>query len=60
MMALYQKEGAIRWAAAANVVAHASFSSSYCITESVELRQAPFIFWINDLAAMDPYFILPR
>ena len=26
---------------------------------SVELRQAPFIFWIQDLSARDPYFILP-
>ena len=31
----------------------------WALLESVELRQAPFIFWINDLAAMDPYFILP-
>ena len=27
--------------------------------ESVELRHAPFIFWIKDLSAMDPYFVLP-
>ena len=27
--------------------------------ESVELRQAPWIFWIKDLSKMDPYFILP-
>jgi YidC/Oxa1 family membrane protein insertase len=26
---------------------------------SVELRHAPFILWINDLSAKDPYFILP-
>ena len=26
---------------------------------SVELRQAPFMFWITDLSARDPYFILP-
>lgn len=26
---------------------------------SVELRQAPFIGWIGDLSAPDPYFILP-
>jgi YidC/Oxa1 family membrane protein insertase len=25
----------------------------------VELRQAPFIFWIQDLSVKDPYFILP-
>jgi YidC/Oxa1 family membrane protein insertase len=26
---------------------------------SVELRQAPFIFWIKDLSALDPYYVLP-
>ena len=26
---------------------------------SVELRHAPFMLWINDLSAPDPYFILP-
>jgi YidC/Oxa1 family membrane protein insertase len=29
------------------------------LLESVELRHAPWILWIHDLAAMDPYFILP-
>ena len=27
--------------------------------EAVQLRQAPFIFWIHDLSVRDPYFILP-
>jgi YidC/Oxa1 family membrane protein insertase len=31
----------------------------WVIFESVELRHAPFVLWIHDLAAMDPYFILP-
>ncbi len=31
----------------------------WVLLESVELRQAPFILWINDLAAADPYHILP-
>jgi YidC/Oxa1 family membrane protein insertase len=31
----------------------------WVLVESVELRQADFIFWLNDLTAMDPYFILP-
>ena len=26
---------------------------------SAEMRQAPFVFWIQDLSARDPYFILP-
>jgi YidC/Oxa1 family membrane protein insertase len=31
----------------------------WVLLESVELRQAPFIFWIKDLAMADPYHILP-
>ena len=27
--------------------------------ESVELRHAPFVFWIQDLSAKDPFFVLP-
>ncbi len=31
----------------------------WMLLESVEMRQAPFILWIHDLSAMDPYYILP-
>ena len=31
----------------------------WVLLESVELRQAPFILWINDLSVKDPYFVLP-
>ncbi|RZZ88488.1 membrane protein insertase YidC [Pseudoxanthomonas winnipegensis] len=31
----------------------------WVLNESVELRQAPWILWIHDLTARDPYFILP-
>ncbi len=31
----------------------------WVLMESIELRHAPFILWIEDLSAMDPYFILP-
>jgi YidC/Oxa1 family membrane protein insertase len=31
----------------------------WVLFESVELRQAPFIFWIRDLAVLDPFFVLP-
>jgi YidC/Oxa1 family membrane protein insertase len=31
----------------------------WMLMESVELRQAPFIWWIKDLSVMDPYFVLP-
>jgi YidC/Oxa1 family membrane protein insertase len=29
------------------------------LANSIELRQAPFLFWLHDLAAKDPYYILP-
>ena len=31
----------------------------WVLMESVELRHAPFILWIDDLSVKDPYFILP-
>ncbi len=31
----------------------------WVLLESVEMRQAPFMLWINDLSARDPYYILP-
>lgn len=31
----------------------------WMLMESVELRHAPFMLWINDLSVMDPYFVLP-
>lgn len=31
----------------------------WVLLESVQLRQAPFIFWIHDLSIADPYYILP-
>jgi YidC/Oxa1 family membrane protein insertase len=31
----------------------------WVLLESVEMRQAPFFGWIQDLSARDPYFILP-
>ncbi|MEW7977259.1 MAG: membrane protein insertase YidC [Candidatus Sedimenticola endophacoides] len=31
----------------------------WVLLESVELRQAPFMLWIEDLSVKDPYFILP-
>jgi len=29
------------------------------LSNSIELRQAPFIFWIQDLSAKDPIYLLP-
>lgn len=31
----------------------------WVLVESIELRHAPWILWIQDLSAMDPWFILP-
>lgn len=31
----------------------------WVLVESVELRQAPFLGWLTDLASKDPYFVLP-
>jgi len=31
----------------------------WVLLESVELRQAPFMLWIQDLSNHDPYFVLP-
>ena len=31
----------------------------WVLLASVELRHAPFYFWIHDLSAQDPYYVLP-
>lgn len=31
----------------------------WVLVETVELRQAPFMLWIQDLSAQDPFYILP-
>jgi YidC/Oxa1 family membrane protein insertase len=31
----------------------------WVLFESVEMRQAPFMGWIQDLSSRDPFFILP-
>jgi YidC/Oxa1 family membrane protein insertase len=35
------------------------FAFYQVLLESVEMRQAPFALWIQDLSSRDPYFILP-
>jgi YidC/Oxa1 family membrane protein insertase len=35
------------------------FALYWVLLESVELRQAPFIGWIQNLTAPDPYYVLP-
>ncbi|HEY5898283.1 MAG TPA: membrane protein insertase YidC [Burkholderiales bacterium] len=31
----------------------------WVLLAAIELRHAPFMLWINDLSALDPYFVLP-
>jgi len=31
----------------------------WVLLAAIELRHAPFVLWIKDLAALDPYFVLP-
>jgi YidC/Oxa1 family membrane protein insertase len=35
------------------------FAWYWVLRDSVEMRQAPFILWVNDLSARDPWFVLP-
>ena len=35
------------------------FAFYWVLIESVELRQAPFLLWIDDLSSRDPYFVMP-
>jgi YidC/Oxa1 family membrane protein insertase len=35
------------------------FAFYWVLMESVEMRQAPFALWLNDLSSPDPYFVLP-
>ncbi len=35
------------------------FAFYWVLIESVEIRQAPFMLWINDLSVRDPFFVLP-
>ena len=61
MMALYRKEGANPFGGCLPLLLQMPvfFALYWVLYESVELRQAPFILWINDLAAPDPWFVLP-
>ncbi len=35
------------------------FALYWVLLESVELRQAPFMLWLQDLSSPDPFFVLP-
>ncbi|MFP6807844.1 MAG: membrane protein insertase YidC [Pseudomonadales bacterium] len=61
MMDLYKKEGANPLGGCFPMLLQMPvFLALYwTLMESVELRHAPFMLWINDLSVMDPYFVLP-
>ena len=61
MMELYQKEKINPLGGCLPVVVQIPvfFALYWVLLESVELRQAPFFGWIQNLSAPDPYFILP-
>lgn len=61
MMALYSKEGVNPLGGCLPMLVQMPvFMALYWVLlESVELRHAPFIGYIHDLSAMDPFFIMP-
>jgi YidC/Oxa1 family membrane protein insertase len=61
MMDLYKKEKVNPLAGCLPMVIQIPvfFAWYYVLRDSVELRQAPFLFWINDLSARDPFYVLP-
>src|SRR5271170_5721352 len=61
MMELYKKEKINPLAGCLPMLVQIPFFISFywVLLESVEMRQAPFMLWINDLSARDPYFVLP-
>ena len=60
-MKLYKEEGINPLAGCLPMLIQFPFFIAlyYMIMETVELRQAPFIFWIHDLSVRDPFYILP-
>jgi len=61
MMELYKREKINPLAGCLPMLVQIPFFISFywVLLESVEMRQAPFMLWINDLSARDPYFVLP-
>jgi YidC/Oxa1 family membrane protein insertase len=61
MIELYQREKVNPLAGCLPVVIQIPvFLAFYWVLrDSVEMRQAPFMLWINDLSSRDPYFVLP-
>ena len=61
MMELYKREKINPVAGCLPMLVQIPFFLAFywVLLESVEMRQAPFMGWIQDLSSRDPYFILP-
>ena len=61
MMALYKKEGTSPLGGCLPMLLQMPFFLAFywVLLDMVELRHAPFLFWITDLSSRDPLFILP-
>jgi YidC/Oxa1 family membrane protein insertase len=61
VMAVYSREGINPMGSCLPMVAQMPiwFGLYRMLTVTLELRHAPWIFWINDLSGPDPYYILP-
>ena len=61
MMELYKKEKVNPAAGCLPIFIQLPFFIAFywVLVESVEIRQAPFLLWINDLSSRDPIFVLP-
>jgi YidC/Oxa1 family membrane protein insertase len=61
MMELYKKEKVNPAAGCLPVLIQMPFFFAFywVLIESVEMRQAPFALWIDDLSARDPFYVLP-
>jgi YidC/Oxa1 family membrane protein insertase len=61
MMELYKKEKVNPAAGCLPILIQMPFFFAFywMLVESVEMRQAPFALWIDDLSAQDPFYVLP-
>ena len=61
MMDLYKREKINPVAGCLPILVQIPFFLAFywVLLESVEMRQAPFMGWIQDLSSRDPYFVLP-
>ena len=60
-MDLYKKEGVNPLGGCLPMILQMPFFIAFywVLLDMVQLRHAPFIFWINDLSSKDPYYFLP-